>query len=47
VDTAENLLDAYLGWKRAISELQEMTFFDFERGLPVMERFGIELRPAT
>jgi hypothetical protein len=24
-----------------------MTFFDFERGLPVMERFGIELRPAT
>jgi outer membrane protein TolC len=47
VDTAENLLDAYLGWKRAISELQEMTFFDFERGLPVLERFGIELQPAT
>jgi outer membrane protein TolC len=47
VDTAENLLDAYLGWKRAISELQEMTFFDFERGLPVLERFGVELRPAT
>lgn len=40
-DTAENLLDAYLGWKRAITRLQELTFYDFERGVPVLERFGI------
>lgn len=46
-DTAENLLDAYLGWRRAITRLQEMTFYDFERGVPVLERFGIEIPGAT
>jgi len=40
-DTADNLLDAYLGWRQAIVRLQEMTFYDFERGVPVLERFGI------
>lgn len=40
-DTADNLLDAYLGWRQAIMRLQEMTFYDFERGVPVLERFGI------
>ncbi|NNF12490.1 MAG: TolC family protein [Gemmatimonadetes bacterium] len=46
-DTAENLLDAYLGWRRSITRLQEMTFYDFERGVPVLERFGIEIPGAT
>lgn len=40
-DTAENLLDAYLSWRRAITRLQELTFYDFERDVPVLERFGI------
>ena len=46
-DTAENLLDAYLGWRQAITRLQEMTFYDFERGVPVLERFGIGIPNAT
>lgn len=47
VDTARNLLDAYLGWRRAISDLQQLTFYDFERGVPVLERFGIQLQPTS
>jgi outer membrane protein TolC len=41
-DTAENFLDTYLGWRRAILNLQELTFHDYEKGLPVLERFGVE-----
>ena len=40
-DTANNLLDAYLGWRRAILRLQRLTFFDFERGVPVLDRYGV------
>lgn len=40
-DTAQNLLDSYLGWRRAITRLQELTYYDFERNVPVLERFGI------
>lgn len=40
-DTARNLLDAYLGWRGAISSLQELTYYDFEQGIPVLERFGV------
>ena len=43
VDTATNLLDAYLGWRRALLRMQRLTFFDFELGLPVLERFGVAL----
>lgn len=42
-DTAENVLDAYMGWRRAITRLQQLTYFDFERGVPVLERFGVSL----
>ena len=41
-DTAENFLDAYLGWRESLRRLQEMTYFDFERGVPILERFGVE-----
>ncbi len=41
VDTADNLLDAYLGWRRALLRIQRLTYFDFELGLPVLERFGV------
>jgi outer membrane protein TolC len=41
--TADNFLDAYLGWRRALLRIQQLTFFDFERGVPVLERFGISV----
>ena len=40
-DTANNILAAYLGWRRALLRIQQLTFFDFERGMPVLERFGV------
>jgi outer membrane protein TolC len=43
VDTANNLLDAYLGWRRALLRMQQLTYFDFELGVPVLERFGVTL----
>jgi outer membrane protein TolC len=42
-DTAQNLIDAYMGWRRAIARLQRMTFYDFERDVPVLERFNIAI----
>lgn len=44
-DTAQNFLDTYLGWRRGLLRLQELTFFDFEEGMPVLERFGVEATP--
>ncbi len=41
-DTADNFLDTYVGWREALSRLESMTFYDFEMGMPVLERFGIE-----
>ena len=43
LDTANNFLDAYLGWRRALLRIQELTFFDFEQGVPVLERYGVAL----
>jgi outer membrane protein TolC len=43
MDTANNFLEAYVSWKESIQELQQMTYYDFERGQPVIERFGIDL----
>lgn len=40
-DTAANFLSAYLGWQRAMLRLKEMTYYDFEYQVPVLERFGI------
>jgi outer membrane protein TolC len=40
-DTGENLLDAYLGWRRALSEVQQRTFYDFEHDTPLLERFRV------
>ena len=41
-DTAENFLDAYVGWKRSLSRIQRQTFFSFERDEPVLEWFQAE-----
>ena len=41
-DTAQNYLEAYTSWRRAIQELQQMTYWDFETDQPVLQRFGID-----
>jgi len=41
-DTAENFLDTYLGWRRGILNLQELTYHDYETDTPILERFGME-----
>ncbi len=43
LDTAENLVEAYVGWRRSIQDLQQLTYYDFEFGVPVMERYGIDV----
>jgi hypothetical protein len=42
-DTGNNFLEAYVSWRESIQELQQMTYYDFERGQPVIERFGIDM----
>jgi outer membrane protein len=39
--TANNLLNAYRGYQQTLRRLKEVTFFDFEAGLPIVERFKI------
>ena len=39
--TGNNLLNAYQGYQRTLRRLKETTFFDFEAGLPIVERFNI------
>ncbi|HET9947759.1 MAG TPA: TolC family protein, partial [Longimicrobiales bacterium] len=46
-DTARNLLDAYLGWRRALQRMQRLTYYDFERDMPVLERYGVRLPEET
>lgn len=41
VDTANNFLDAYLGWRRSLLRIQQLTFYDFELGIPLLQRFGV------
>src|SRR5690606_33392921 len=45
-DTAENFLDAFLGYRRAILDLQQITYYDFERDIPVLERYQLEVPPT-
>lgn len=47
VDTAENFLDAYLGWRRALQRLQEMTYYDWEERTPLLDAFGIRFGEAS
>ena len=47
VDTANNFLDAYLGWRRALLRIQQLTFYDFELDMPLLERFGVMGVPDT
>jgi outer membrane protein TolC len=42
VDTSQNALEAYLGWRDALLGIQRQTYYDFESDQPVLERFGID-----
>lgn len=41
VDTANNFLDAYIGWRNALRRLQRLTYYDFENDMPTLEHFGL------
>jgi len=41
VDTGENFLDSYLAWRQALQRIREMTYYDWERDEPLLDRFGI------
>ena len=41
VDTTNNFLDAYLGWRRSLLRIQQLTFYDFELGIPLLQRLGV------
>jgi outer membrane protein TolC len=40
-NTAANFLDTYLGYRLALQRLQQLTFYDFEHDMPVLDRFTI------
>jgi outer membrane protein TolC len=39
--TARNFLDVYLGFQRTLLRLAELTLYDFERDMPIVERFSV------
>jgi len=43
LETGENLLEAYVGWRESIQRLAELTYYDFELDVPVMQRYGIDV----
>jgi outer membrane protein len=40
-DTANNFLDAYIGWRKALLRLQRLTYYDFENDTSILEHFGL------
>ena len=38
---SSNFLDACLGWRRALLRIQQLTFYDFELDMPLLQRFGV------
>ncbi len=42
MDTAGNFLESYLGWRGALRRLRQLTYYDFEQGMPVLEWFREE-----
>ncbi|RMH52674.1 MAG: TolC family protein [Bacteroidetes bacterium] len=41
-DTALNFLTTYLGYRKALLSLQKLTYYDFERDMPLLRRFEID-----
>lgn len=46
VDAANTFLDAFLGWRQSLQRLQDLTYYDFEADLPVLDRFDIDVEAA-
>ena len=44
--TAGNFLETFVGYRRALLDLQQLTYYDFEHDMPVVERFGIGVTSA-
>ena len=40
--TARNFVDVYLGYRRALIRIERLTFYDFQRGAPLLDRFDFE-----
>jgi hypothetical protein len=40
--TAQNFLDAYIGYRRALLRIERLTYFDFQRNAPLLDRFDLE-----
>jgi outer membrane protein TolC len=45
--TAQNFLNAFMGYQRTLLRLKELTYYDFEHGMPVVERFGVRASGET
>ena len=45
-ETADNFLDTYMGYRRALLQLQLFTYYDFETDMPLLQRFGFEDVPT-
>ncbi len=41
-DTADNFLQAYVSWRGSLVSLQRQTYYDFETGRPLLDRFRDE-----
>ncbi len=41
-ETANNFMDAYLGYREAMMSLQQETYYDFEHQTPLLERFQVD-----
>ena len=39
--TARNFMDAYIGWRESLLDLQRATYWDFQRDTEVLDRFNI------
>jgi outer membrane protein TolC len=40
-NTEENFLNAYSGYQETLLRLQELTYYDFENDMPIVERFSV------
>ncbi len=39
--TSENFLDAFMGYQQTLRQLKELTYYDFEHNMPLVERFAV------
>lgn len=46
-DTADNFLEAFLGYRRTLIELSQATYYDFETASPITARYGLASGEAS